>query len=201
MAKIIQFKKKQKLHIETWGLTVYCETEAGEWKQECEAVDRFDYHRYEKWVDDDHWGHQTLGTCDVHKVVIIAKLPKWSDPQSVVAFCAGLAHATVTLSNPQNVSTPFVSRLAGVIFSNLKVEEVEVEDGKPREPAVGSVYEQDGKQYRVEEFVPESIEKDDCGGCPFTPTEDDPNCHCQVCCGKEYRSDGKNVRFREIKEG
>ena len=133
MAKKNQFKKKQKLHIETWGLTVYCETEVGERKQECETIDSYDYHEYEKMFDDDHWGHLTLGTCDCQKVVIIAKLPKLSDAQSVVSFCAGLAHSTVALANPQNVSTPFVSRLAGVIFNNLKIEEIEVEDEPKKE--------------------------------------------------------------------
>jgi hypothetical protein len=120
--------KQQRLRIETMGLTVYCETEFGQYRDVCEAIDKFDYDDYAKWAEDGtKWGHQKLGKSDEKGVVYIAMLPKAGDGQSLVQFCAGLALSTVICTNV-NVSVPLVSRLAGVIFSNLKFDEIEVED-------------------------------------------------------------------------
>lgn len=125
MEKQYQFTK-QVLNIQTMGLTVYCETEFGQYRNECEAIDKSGYQCYANWAErGGKWGHNKLGTGDECGVTFVASLPKRTDGMSVVSFCAGLALATVSTVCPNSVSIPMVSRLAGVIFNNLQVEEVE----------------------------------------------------------------------------
>lgn len=126
--------KQQVLRIQTMGLTCYCETEFGQYREECEAIDRFDYHDYEKWAKGgSKWGHRILGTGDTNGVTFVAQLPRFSDSQSVVAFCAGLAFSTIVTVNNNNINVSMLSRLAGVIFNNLHTETIEVEDTEKKE--------------------------------------------------------------------
>lgn len=120
--------KKQVLKIQTMGLTVYCGTEFGQYRKECEEIDKYDYASYAKWAEKGgKWGHNKIGKADELGITFVAMLPSRNDGQSLVAFCAGIALATVANVCPNSVSVPMVSRLAGVIFSNLQIEE---EDGK-----------------------------------------------------------------------
>ncbi len=136
MAKRRVFKS-QVLEVKTMGLTVYCETECGQFRKQCEAIDEYDYHDYEKWAKDGtKWGHRILGRGDDNGVKFIAMLPHFFDSQSIVSFCAGLAFSTVCTVNNNNVSVGMVSRLAGVIWANLQTEDIEYEDEPKKEDEI-----------------------------------------------------------------
>lgn len=125
--------KSQVLKVKTMGLTVYCETEFGQFRKECEAIDEYDYRDYWKWAKDGtKWGHRIIGKGDDNGVQFVAMLPQFNDSQSIVSFCAGLAFSTVCTVNNNNVSVGMVSRLAGVIWANLETEDIDIED-KPKE--------------------------------------------------------------------
>ena len=131
MAKKYLFKQ-QVLKIHTLGLTVYCETECGQYREECEAIDKYDYDSYVRWAKDDNkWGHQSLGKHDENGMTCIAHLPSRDDGQSIVSFCTGLALAAVS-NVCGSINLQMASRTAGVIFANLQIEEIEVED-EPKE--------------------------------------------------------------------
>lgn len=126
--------KKAVIHIHTMGLTVYCETKAGQYRLECEGISKFDYDSYIDWAKKgDKWGYQKIGKADENGVTFAASLPKITDMQGIVSFCAGLAFATIAFVCPNAINGSLLSRVAGVIYNCLMedaTEEIEEKEEK-----------------------------------------------------------------------
>ena len=118
--------KQQILKIQTMGLTVYCETQCGQYRRECEAISAYQYHEYVEWAKGGNkWGHQKLQG-DENGVTFVVSLPNPNDGQSLVSLCSGLAMAcVVTILGFGNFNIQMASRLSGVIFANLQWEDIE----------------------------------------------------------------------------
>lgn len=125
-----------------------------------------------------------------YRVVPDFALPKSSDDEP----CSGCAFLTAE----GDCNVPFFCT-SDYRSDEREVKFVDVTD--EMQPPVGSVYEQDGKRYQIVSFTPSSIEEDNCEGCPFAPTEEDPNCHCNISCHEDFRLDGQSIRFIPIEEG
>lgn len=118
--------KQQIIEVQTMGLKVYCETEAGQYREKAEKIDKLAYADYMSWAESgEKWGYTMLGSGSDLGVTYVAMLPKRYDSQSIVNFCAGLAASTIAAVNDGKISVPMIGRLAGVIFTRLDVEEVE----------------------------------------------------------------------------
>lgn len=120
--------KQQIVTVKTMGLTMYCETEFGQYRKECEAIDKRTYEKYAEWAEKGgKLGNQIIGDCNSNGVTMIAKLPNADDGQSIVSFCAGVAMMTVNAVCEGSFNINMASRVAGVVFSRLEYEEVEEE--------------------------------------------------------------------------
>lgn len=122
---------QQIVHVETMGLNIYCETELGQYKKECQDIDSYEYGKYEEALKKgNRWGWRKIAQTDSYGVTFIVLLPQYYDQQGIVNFCASLALTTVAEVVGTNINPTMVGRLAGVIYSNLYTEEIEEEETK-----------------------------------------------------------------------
>lgn len=122
--------KKQIVHVETMGLTIYCETELGQYKKECEDISIYGYDRYEfSMKKKDRWCWCKLQEDEgTSGIAYVALLPPYHDQQGVVNFCASLAVAVVEHVTRNTNNASMIGRVAGVIYANLQTEEVETKE-------------------------------------------------------------------------
>lgn len=148
------------------------------------------YNAWEKRQKDPAVGQVVNYEFRDYRVVPDDALPTSSDDDP----CSGCAFLTAE----GDCNVPFFCT-SDYRSDGREVKFVDVTD--EMQPPVGSVFEQDGKRYKVVSFDPPTIDDDNCNGCPFAPTEADPNCHSEVRCHEDFRFDGQSVRFIPIEEG
>ena len=121
--------KKHVLKVKTIGLKAYCETEFGQYREECMAIDDYGYnHKYADWAKkEEKWGFTALGINNENGATYVVKLPDISDKGSIVNLVASLALSALLYTNKEGINVPMVGRVSEVIYNSLMYETIEEE--------------------------------------------------------------------------